>query len=139
MSTTEVTTSVYNVAFSRAHASQAATEEPPCDFSFQPGAWSITYGGDCQMDHVLFVPLVIAALNSVTDNGMFLTLTLENAMGHSVSLDCTVPAQVKVQGTGWGSEDAAYVHVYPWFPETESMGVEPIKVYLHQIINIHFP
>lgn len=138
MSTTE-TDSKYSRAFNGITHLACATEELPVDTTVMPGPWSITYGGDENMDSTLYSGLVLAALNSVIDSGMYLTITLENALGDMIAFDCTVSTQPRLHGKGWGDQDCAHVMVHPWYPETQSMGVDPVKVYLHQIINIHFP
>jgi hypothetical protein len=135
----EVHADKYMTAFNKITHLECATEELPVDTTDMPGPWSITYGGDENMDNTLYSPLVVAALNCAVDKGFYITLTLESATGDRIAFDCTVPTQTAVLGKAWSETDCAHVMVHAWYPETQSMGVDPVKVYLHQIINIHFP
>jgi hypothetical protein len=135
----EVPADKYLTAFNKISHLESATEELPVDMTGMPGPWSITYGGDENMDNILYSPLVVAALNCAVDKGFYITLTLESAHGERVAFDCTVPTKVTMPTQAWGDNDGAHIMVHAWYPETQSMGVDPVKVYLHQIINIHFP
>jgi len=129
----------YARAFNMITHLESATEELPVDTTHMPGPWSITYGGDENIDSSLYSSLVTAALNCVMHKGQYLTITIESALGERVAFDCTVLTQTAVQGKPWSDSDSPHVMVYAWYPLTDSVGIEPIKIYLHQIINIHFP
>ena len=139
MSTNELSPDKYSKAFANICGLECATEELPVDLTDMPGPWSITYGGDENIDNILYSPLVVTALNCAVERGFYVTLTLESAHGEMVAFDCKVPTKIAMPTQAWGDNDGAHIMVHAWYPETQSMGVDPVKVYLHQIINIHFP
>ena len=138
MSTTDNESSTYAKAFERMAQDPAVVDEP-VDTSRLPGPWSITSTVEgCGMEHPFWAPLAVAALAvCVFDPAVYVTVTIDNEYGHTISFNCTVPSVPEILEEREPTY-AQYVLVFAWYTETRSMGVEPIKLYLHSIRNIHF-
>jgi len=103
--------------------------------------WSFTYGGDCPLSNDMYKGLLLGFLNALRDVFTFV-LTIEHpGTGEMHSFQCFRPeGGFKLQGADWSNGDCEpYITVSEYFPETNSVGVSTVKVYLHQIVNIHIP
>lgn len=102
--------------------------------------WSITYGGDCSLEHPMYRALLTPLLGAV-EASTFLVTIQQTDTGELHTFQCyNPPSGIKVQGTGWAAGDAnPHVMLTEYYPETDSISLMPIKVYLYQIINIHIP
>lgn len=104
--------------------------------------WSITYGGDCSLDLPMYRDMIAALLGAVSRDVMSLVLTVQHAgTGENHSFNVLCPeGGIKVQGGGWNATDSEpYIMVSEYYPDTDSAALTPVKVYLHQILNIHIP
>lgn len=104
--------------------------------------WSVTYGGDCSLDLPMYRDMIAAFLGAVSRDVLSLIITVQHAgTGEIHSFNALCPdGGIKVQGGGWNATDSdPYIMVSEYYPDTDSAALTPIKVYLHQIINIHIP
>lgn len=101
--------------------------------------WSFTYGGDCSLEHPMYRGLLTAFLSAVKDVCTFLVTVQHSQTGELHTFHCYCPAGgIKVQGADWSAGDGdPYVMLTEYYPETDSVSLWPVKVYLYQIINIH--
>lgn len=103
--------------------------------------WSFTYGGDCPLDDPMYRGLLLGFLNAARDVFTFVLTIQHPGTGELHSFQCFRPeGGLKLQGADWSAGDSEpYITVSEYFPETDSVGITPVKVYLHQIVNIHIP
>jgi hypothetical protein len=120
---------------------RALCEDPSFDLSAHTDTrWSFTYTGDESLEHSFFRSLVTAFLENARTHDLWLEITVESATGERYTVCCVPTGNTKAQGTEWGTSSTPYVEVLEYFPETESVRRgAPIKVYLHQILNINLP